>query len=168
MFVKAFWKLFLIFFKKLLPFRNFNAIIGVQIILRKVFDMTIKDKIRERRLELGLTLEEVANAVGVAKSTVKKWESGQIASMRQSKIVALARVLRVEPTYLIFEGDAPATNHGINNGIVGNHNSNNVIQIGTETLGEVELELVSLCKKMSIKDKTKLLSYAYKLVEEDN
>ncbi|MBO5415138.1 MAG: helix-turn-helix transcriptional regulator [Clostridia bacterium] len=40
----------------------------------------MKDKIKERRLELGLTLEEVANAVGVAKSTVKKWESGQIAS----------------------------------------------------------------------------------------
>ena len=47
--------------------------------------MTIKDKIRERRLEIGLTLEEVASAVGVAKSTVKKWENGQIASMRQTK-----------------------------------------------------------------------------------
>lgn len=128
--------------------------------------MTINDKIRDKRLELGLTLEEVANAVGVAKSTVKKWESGQIASMRQSKILALARILRVEPTYLIFEGDAP-TNHGVNNGIVGNHNSNNVIQVGMDGLGEVEIELISLCKKMSIKDKTKLLSYAYSLIEED-
>lgn len=64
--------------------------------------MEIKDKIKNRRLELGLTLEEVGLAVGVAKSTVKKWESGQIASMRQSKITALAKVLKVDPTYLLF------------------------------------------------------------------
>ena len=128
--------------------------------------MTIKDKIRERRLELGLTLEEVASAVGVAKSTVKKWESGQIASMRQSKIVALAKVLRVEPTYLIFEDEAINTNHGINNGIIGNHNSNNVVGCGAS--GEIEAELLVLCKKMSIQQKAKLLTLAYELVEEDN
>ncbi len=67
--------------------------------------MTINDKIKNRRLELNLTLEEVAKAVGVAKSTVKKWESGQIASMRQSKIEALAKILQVSPIFLIFEDD---------------------------------------------------------------
>ena len=127
--------------------------------------MTIKDKIRERRLELGLTLEEVASAVGVAKSTVKKWESGQIASMRQSKIVALAKVLRVEPTYLIFEDETINANHGVNNGIIGNHNSNNVI--GCAASGEIEAELLALCKKMSIQQKAKLLTLAYELIEEE-
>lgn len=67
--------------------------------------MEIKDKIKSRRLELGLTLEEVAGAVGVAKSTVKKWESGQIASMRQTKIAALAKILKVQPTYLVIEDE---------------------------------------------------------------
>ena len=69
--------------------------------------MDIKDKIKNRRIELGLTLEEVGLAVGVAKSTVKKWESGQIASMRQSKITALAKVLKVDPTYLLFDYEQP-------------------------------------------------------------
>ena len=130
--------------------------------------MTIKDKIRERRLELGLTLEEVASAVGVAKSTVKKWESGQIASMRQSKIVALAKVLRVEPTYLIFEDETINANHGVNNGIIGNQNSNNTIIVEGKELeanGEIESELLALCKKMTVQQKAKLLTFATELLE---
>lgn len=35
--------------------------------------MEMKDKIKQRREELGLTLEEVGNIVGVGKSTVRKW-----------------------------------------------------------------------------------------------
>ena len=34
--------------------------------------MEMKDKIKQRREELGLTLEEVGNIVGVGKSTVRK------------------------------------------------------------------------------------------------
>ena len=32
--------------------------------------------IKKNRLELNLTLEDVAKAVGVSKSTVQRWESG--------------------------------------------------------------------------------------------
>lgn len=131
--------------------------------------MEIKDKIKQRRLELRLTLEEVAIAVGVAKSTVKKWESGQIASMRQSKIVALARILQVDPTYLIIEDEQQNMNLGINHGIIGNQNSHNTIIFEgkeVEPYGEIENEILSLCKKMSIQQKAKLLTYAYGLVGE--
>lgn len=126
--------------------------------------MEIKDKIRERRLELNLTLEEVASLVGVAKSTVKKWESGQIASMRQSKIIALSKALRVQPTYLIYEDEPLVYNSGINNGIIGNQNQNNVIY-GTKISGEIESELIALCRKMTVQQKNKLLTYAYELVD---
>lgn len=40
--------------------------------------MKVNEMIEHRRKELGLTMEEVANKVGVSKSTVKKWESGYI------------------------------------------------------------------------------------------
>ena len=40
--------------------------------------MDIGHIINQRRLFLGLTLEDVGNAVGVSKSTVKKWEDGYI------------------------------------------------------------------------------------------
>jgi transcriptional regulator with XRE-family HTH domain len=57
--------------------------------------------INARRLELGLTLEEVGNAVGVGKSTVRKWESGQIKNMGRDKVAALAKVLDLNPAMLI-------------------------------------------------------------------
>ena len=57
--------------------------------------------IYSRRKELGLTLEEVGNAVGVSKSTVKKWENGFITNMRRDKIEKLANVLQVSPVRLL-------------------------------------------------------------------
>lgn len=63
--------------------------------------MTVGQIIYNRRKALGLTLEEVGKYVGVGKSTVKKWESGYIANMRQDKIVLLAEVLQINPVSLI-------------------------------------------------------------------
>ena len=48
--------------------------------------MEIKDILKNRRLELGLTLEDVAKAVGVSVSTISRWESGDIENMRRDKI----------------------------------------------------------------------------------
>lgn len=65
--------------------------------------MGIGDLIYNRRKELGLTMEEVGNAVGVNKSTVKKWESGDISNMRRDKIALLAKVLQISPIKLIID-----------------------------------------------------------------
>ena len=56
-----------------------------------------KYNIEQRRKELGLTLEEVGKAVGVSKSTVKKWETGYINNMKSDKIALLANVLQISP-----------------------------------------------------------------------
>lgn len=63
--------------------------------------MDFGERIKARRLELDLTLEEVGRIVGVGKSTVRKWESGQIANMRRDKIPLLAKALRIEPASLM-------------------------------------------------------------------
>lgn len=63
--------------------------------------MTIGEIIYNRRKELGLTLEEIGNATGVSKSTVKKWENGFIANMRRDKIEKLANVLQISPIVLL-------------------------------------------------------------------
>lgn len=59
--------------------------------------MELGDKIKNRRLELGLTLEEVGKMVGVGKSTVMKWETGYIENMKRDKIALLAKALKVSP-----------------------------------------------------------------------
>lgn len=63
--------------------------------------MNIGEKIRARRMELGMTLEEVGNIVGVGKSTVRKWETGMIQNMKRDKIDLLAKALQISPSEFI-------------------------------------------------------------------
>jgi repressor LexA len=58
-------------------------------------------KIKQLRLEKGMTLEQVADIVGVGKSTVRKWETGMIANMKRDKIALLAKALGTTPAYLM-------------------------------------------------------------------
>lgn len=58
-------------------------------------------RIRELRKQRGLTLEQVADVVGVGKSTVRKWETGMIENMRRDKIASLAQALGTTPAYLM-------------------------------------------------------------------
>ena len=63
--------------------------------------MLVNNFIRTRRLELNLTLQNVADFVGVGKGTVQKWESGLIKDMRRSNIASLAKILNVSPALLL-------------------------------------------------------------------
>ena len=64
-------------------------------------DNEIGKKMYERRKQLGLSLESVGNAVGVGKSTVRKWENGMIKNMGRDKIAALAAVLHMDPVEFV-------------------------------------------------------------------
>lgn len=61
----------------------------------------LKSKLKKRRKELGLTLKEVAKAVGVSEGTVSRWESGNIANMGRDKIYSLSKVLVMPPTEIM-------------------------------------------------------------------
>jgi transcriptional regulator with XRE-family HTH domain len=63
--------------------------------------MKTGELIKERRLELAMTMRELALLVGVSEATISRWESGDIANMRRDKIAALARALRVPPAVLM-------------------------------------------------------------------
>lgn len=63
--------------------------------------MEISERIRYLRKKYNLTLEDVGNAVGVGKSTVRKWETGMIENMRRDKIAKLASALHTTPGYLM-------------------------------------------------------------------
>ena len=63
--------------------------------------MEWKDRIKSRRLDLGLTLEKVAQAVGVSAATISRWERGEISSLNADKVACLANVLQVTPDYLM-------------------------------------------------------------------
>ena len=63
--------------------------------------MNLGDRIKAKRDELDLTLEEVAKFVGVSRQTIQKYESGVIANIPSDKIESLAFALRTTPSYLM-------------------------------------------------------------------
>ena len=64
-------------------------------------------KIKQLRAAQKITLEEIAQHVGVGRSTVRKWEVGQIENMRRDKIGKLAEALHTSPAYLMGWSDDP-------------------------------------------------------------
>ena len=63
--------------------------------------MNIKDLLKTRRTELGLSQLDVAKYVGVSEATVSRWESGNIANMKRDRIYKLANILQINPSVLI-------------------------------------------------------------------
>ena len=57
--------------------------------------------LKQRRLELGLTMLDVAKIVGVSEATICRYESGNIRNMRQNRIKLYAQALQVPPSAFI-------------------------------------------------------------------
>lgn len=68
--------------------------------------MTIGERIKFRRKELGMTQAELAEAVGyTSKSTIAKIESG-VNDLVQSQILTLANALKTTPSYIMGWADS--------------------------------------------------------------
>lgn len=63
--------------------------------------MNVGDRIKARRLELGLTLEELGKKLGVNRSTVKRYEDGSTQHVADGKLELLAVALRTTPGALL-------------------------------------------------------------------
>jgi transcriptional regulator with XRE-family HTH domain len=62
-------------------------------------------RIKQRRLELDLPMQYVADQMGVNKSTVQRYESGTIDYTKKMVLEGLSRVLDVTPEWLLGETD---------------------------------------------------------------
>lgn len=69
----------------------------------------IGKRIEMRRKQLNLTLEDIASDIGVARSTVQRYERGSIAKIKLPVIEAIARVLTVDPAWLCCKTDNMVT-----------------------------------------------------------
>lgn len=62
--------------------------------------MILNERIKERRIELGMTLEEVAQRVGVSRQTIQRYESGVI-NIPSDKLISISMALSIDPGYLM-------------------------------------------------------------------
>ncbi|WP_288327330.1 helix-turn-helix domain-containing protein [uncultured Clostridium sp.] len=63
--------------------------------------MGLKENLKTRRLELNLTLEEVAKKLSISKPTLQRYESGVISNIPSDKIEHLAEILNTTPAELM-------------------------------------------------------------------
>lgn len=68
----------------------------------------IGQRLKQRRKELGLTLDDIANSICVAKSTIQRYEAGFIKSPKIPVIESIARVLHVSTDWLLGKSDVSA------------------------------------------------------------
>lgn len=63
------------------------------------------NRIKQRRFELDMTLGDIASSIGVAISTVQRYETGSIEKIKLPIVEAIARVLNVDPNWLCGKTD---------------------------------------------------------------
>lgn len=120
--------------------------------------MQIKDLIRTRREELGLTYEALGKLVGVGKSTVRKWETGIIENMRRDNIIALSKALNISPSILMGWEDYKEESKAISN-------QNKITEKDENKLSEKEQLLLDNFNKLNDLGKKKVINYTKDLTE---
>ena len=65
------------------------------------------ERLRKRRLSMGLTLEEVGAPLGLSRSAVNKYERGVIKNVYTSVVEGFSSVLHCSPGYLMGWTDNP-------------------------------------------------------------
>ncbi len=132
--------------------RNFNRLLAkmqyhlYNKTIREGIPIETKDKIKQQRLHLGLTMLDVSKIVGVSEATISRWESGDIANMKRDKIVLLAKALQVSPNIIMGWGE-DSDNDLINN-----------------ILTKDQQLLINRYQQLNEKGQQKLLEYADDLV----
>lgn len=123
--------------------------------------MEIKDIIKTRRFELGMTQAQLATAVGVSEATISRWESGDISNMKRTRIASLAKALKISPAVIMgwdeeFENtDEYRALHRIAEDMYTTKAPGRM----AEDLSAEELEIVSILRKMSPEQLARELAY---------
>lgn len=70
--------------------------------------MEVYERIKARRIELNLSADDVATALGVSRATVYRYESADIEKLPTQILMPLSSVLRCSPGWLMgWEKEAP-------------------------------------------------------------
>lgn len=68
--------------------------------------MCMANRIKERRLAMGFTQEELAEKLGLQKSAIAKYENGRVENIKRSIISKMSDILECSPSYLMGWSEA--------------------------------------------------------------
>lgn len=108
-------------------------------------------RIAQARRDKNMTGKELALRVGVAASTILRYEKGQITKIKIPIIEAIARVLDINPMWLIGKSKHKSVKEML---------TANNISIKNQNLTLEENQLLTSFRKLSTEDKRMLLEYS--------
>ncbi len=112
------------------------------------------ERLRKRRIDMGLTQEEVGAVVGISRSAVQKYEKNVIKNVYTSTVELFAQALRCSPAYLLGWTDDPRE------GLPGFPTD--------EPMAGDEKKFLNLYRDLNDEGKERLLRYAEDLVASGN
>lgn len=66
---------------------------------------TMQERIKERRIALDMTQEELGEKLGLKKSAIAKYENGRVENIKRSTIFKMSKVLECSASYLLGDED---------------------------------------------------------------
>ena len=71
------------------------------------------ERIKERRLQMAYTQEELAQKLGLQKSAIAKYENGRVENIKRSVIADMANILECSPSYLMGWDEPTPSRKGV-------------------------------------------------------
>ena len=122
--------------------------------------MHIGQRIKTRRIQLGLSVDDVSKIIGKNRATVYRYESHEIEKFDIAVLEPLAIALKTTPAYLM--GWTEEINNSFNN----NKNSfNSTVNHEGNALSLDERELLEMYRGLSLVEKTQVISLIIELSE---
>lgn len=113
------------------------------------------ERIREKRLQKGITLAQIADKLGVTEATAQRYESGSIKSVPYEHMCAYGEILGCSPAYLMGweEIDSRLSGRGASDEIYKKLADN------IEKHRGIIKEITDVCIKLSDENRKKTLQY---------
>lgn len=111
--------------------------------------MTTGSRMKARRKEIGVSVDEIAAALNVSIATVYRYENGEIEKVPGAVLEPLAKVLRTTPAYLMgWDSEVPSNNLPSN--IISVPEMREVPLVGTIACGSPIMAVENFSEKVSM------------------
>lgn len=113
--------------------------------------MTMAERIRDRRKEMGFTQEDLALALGLQKAAVAKYESGRVENIKQAVLLKMAELLQCTPAYLMGWSNIPT------------EPDFSQPDVSIQMLNEEQRHMIELFSSVNVDNRARVMEYCRRL-----